>query len=505
MRYTSRRLLPTGPTGPQGPQGPAGPTGPQGPQGETGPQGATGATGPQGPQGLTGATGATGPKGDTGATGPAADTTALDAALAEARANRSTNAARRIIASAVKGLSPIKGTLSSAPTYAQTSAGSASPITGLTLSSSGSAGAGVSLETPYFAVNNALAMAPIGGPLQLITSTRFRPGTYSDVPANNRRFSGHGAGITFATYADKIGIVADFRGSPMIIYVTDAATGVRARTQANDYAPANGLTEHGLTFSSRGLRTIEVYATDVGAYYTGVNVPTTDSVWSVSPDLAQARIAVLWDSWGAGVGSGNTNATKLTVTDFFGERLGIANIFSCSVGGTGVISPNNTATNLNYIQRVQSTLGGMGDLDVARVGTFDAVIVGGSLNDFVLSGNTSAATQTALVTLLQAVRTAQPNAIIVVQGPQYTTSTGVPTQAWYDAHSAAVTAFNDPDCIYIDNSASGQKWMFGTTSAGINSVIFTGANNHVNDNGMIYVGRRMAESMLAAIKTKYAI
>ena len=60
----------TGATGPQGIQGPKGDTGATGATGAKGDTGATGPQGIQGPKGDTGATGATGAKGDTGATGP---------------------------------------------------------------------------------------------------------------------------------------------------------------------------------------------------------------------------------------------------------------------------------------------------------------------------------------------------------------------------------------------------------------------------------------------------
>lgn len=194
----------------------------------------------------------------------------------------------------------------------------------------------------------------------------------------------------------------------------------------------------------------------------------------------EPRIGMLWDSWGLGILTSGSNPTKLAVPDYFGAVLGVANVISLSAGGTGFIA-TASGTQLTYRGRVTA-----GDFDRSRIGDLDLLLVSGSLNDFNAAGNTAAATQAEIALVLPLLRAAQPNAIIALTGPEYTSAAAV-TQAWYAAHKSAFDAWADTDSVYLDNSPSGENWL----NANINSAAFTGSQNHPNDVGKAIYGQTM--------------
>jgi hypothetical protein len=101
-------------------------------------------------------------------------------------------------------------------------------------------------------------------------------------------------------------------------------------------------------------------------------------------------------------------------------------------------------------------------------------------------------------------RAAQPNAIIVSAGPQ-TSNTSTPTQARFDAYRAAFLSVADANMIWLDNSPSGENWMFGNASGGINQAIIGTDNTHLNKAGAAYLGERIGASIINALRGKYGL
>jgi hypothetical protein len=204
----------------------------------------------------------------------------------------------------------------------------------------------------------------------------------------------------------------------------------------------------------------------------------------------------LWDSWGDHVTNAvSANGTRLTVPDYCAARLGAANYFPASIGGTGFLA-TNVGTALKYRDRV-----GMGDIDAARIGVLDLVVMPTSTNDVATAaGFTSAQVRAEIPLAIAALRAAQPNAIIAVSGPQYTTAQAA-VQDWYDQTKGGVADSGDANAVYVDNSPSGGNWLNTT----INPLVFTGSNAHMNDVGQPYYGNLLAEGIISAVRAKYGL
>ena len=320
-----------------------------------------------------------------------------------------------------------------------------------------------------------------------------------------------GQGIRFGFNGQVFDISMNPGTSGFILYVPDMADGVRRRAQANDYTTGDSSYHYvKVDFGSFGNRIVELYFPNgttlrcLNIAATGVTLANaTCQIYKV-PAGDQPRIVAFGDSYEDGSGSGNTNPCKLTVTDFMGERLGVPNLLCLGRGNTGFLNPavSNFGT---YRQRITDAGGtGTGDLDYANVGELDFIFLPGSVNDN-LAGNpayTDAAIQAEIATLLPIVMARQPRAVIYCWGPQVTnTAAGAAVQSRYDAMKAAVLAVaggpDNPRLRWLDNSPSGENWMFGSASVGLNSRIIGPDNIHLNDAGMALIGHRRASSILA--------
>jgi lysophospholipase L1-like esterase len=323
----------------------------------------------------------------------------------------------------------------------------------------------------------------------------------------------HGQGIRFGFNGQVFDISLNTGSSSFIMYVTDMADGVRRRAQANDYTTADSSYHYAkFDFGSAGNRIIELYFSP-STLLRCLNIAPTgiapaDAACQVyrAPATDAPRILTMGDSYEDGTGSGNTNNCKLTVTDFMGERLGAPNLLSLGRGGTGFLNPNTASPAFGtYRQRITDAGGtGTGDLDLVHVGELDFVFLPGSVNDnlAINAAYTDAAVQAEIATLLPLVMAKQPRAVIYCWGPQVTnTAAGAAVQTRYDAMKAAVLAVaggpNNPRLRWLDNSPSGENWMYGSASVGVNSRIIGADNVHLNDAGMALIGHRRASSILA--------
>lgn len=400
---------------------------------------------------------------------------------------------KRILNSAQRGITPITQVMASPPTIAAGTINAASTVPPLNALGSES----------YRA--NAPQVKSLGGPLA-VQAAGFRVQSRTNSLTLGQRTGANGTGMATITPAPIVGIVFGVSSGSLgyIVYVTDLVTGVRARVQAADLTlPATGIYEVKFTFgdgtdSATNVRPrlIELYTTNGSAVLYGFNVDTSKYQCQY-PNATEAKWALDWDSWGEGTGNGATNQARLAQPAYLGEALGVTNLTSVSLGSTGYLATNGGAA-LNVLDRLNA-----GDLDYARIGTMDGVFIPTSTNDStVTNGFTPAQLQAQVPLVLQRTRQAQPYAIIVVAGPQYTTSNPT-SQAWYDATSAGVAAYiassGDQNVVYVDNSATGQNWL----NAAIDTIIFTGVNQHPNDLGMPYWGHIAGNGIIGAIKAKY--
>lgn len=400
----------------------------------------------------------------------------LDALLA----NRGLPSVQRLLRNAAKPFNPEVVT-ASPPTYTEGVVGAVSTVNGN------------GVTVPNYLSSTANGFTPVGGPwIAANGSNGVRPASYTSGPGT--RLMQGGGGFRFATFEQVIGLVFDARsGGRFMVYVTDPATGASARIAANDFAPANGLSEKKLDFGSRGLRVITLACSEGSAYFNGVNTASGGKIWPL-PEPDAPRIGILWDSYGQGQvsDSGTINNSRLTLPYYLAARLGSLNLFNGSVGGTGYVSANGSIG--TYRTRLTA-----GDFDISRIGKCDVIFVGGTLND---NASSDADVTTEMGLTLPLLRTTQPDALLVGFGPEITNNHATP-QGRFDVMKAAWTAAlgSDPNAIYLDNSPSGESWM-GT---GINSVIIGTDNTHLNKVGQAYLANRLADSTIAALRAKFGV
>jgi hypothetical protein len=399
--------------------------------------------------------------------------------------------AQKILRAAARGITPITQVLATPATYSQGAANAASTVN-------------AAATTPFITTGSVLVsdprITPIGGPWAVIATPQQRiQGPFT----STQRQHGHGAGMRFEFYGQVFDFSANFYGLGFTCYDTDPTTGVRARCAANDYLDTPGFTFHKIDLQVTRLHLVEVYGASASTTFGAINLPANGTALYAYRTPDQPLIAILGDSWTAGVLSGGTNSVKLAVTDYFAAGIGVASPLSFGIGGTDFIWDAGI-TNGTFRQRILQ-----GDINNTRIGDMDAVILPASVNAPIqfVGGNTAvspAALRAEIPLALGAARTAQPHAILVVTGQEYTTATPV-TQDFYDATKGGVAdyvaATGDKGVLYLDNSATGENWLFGTTTTGINSVAFTGSQNHVNDVGKVIYGERWAHSFISALRT----
>lgn len=312
------------------------------------------------------------------------------------------------------------------------------------------------------------------------------------------------------------------------IYVTDPATGVRQRATSNDFTSGTNVFVL-VDFGSAADRIIEIYAQ--GSQIWSGLVPENGLDFTLPPARPnKPKIALLWDSWGAGQitpPSGQTAAltnTKIGLGTLMGTALGDENIWCSCIGGTGHLfgspswPPTSSATGGGYIDRTNPTVAPSGtdaagnpmpfwgDFDIALMGDRDLLIQHCSINDVPGTNKPSDAQHQEAVRLeTVALMAKQPNAIIVGLGPQgtFNGTAGVsPTQSRYDACRAGFVAAagSDPRMIWVDISPTGAAVYSNTTRNAAN----VGSDNlHPNDAGARVYAALEAQAILAALNARF--
>ena len=431
----------------------------------------------------------------------------IDSRVAALKLSSAYLTARKILRAARRGLTPIQTVMASPPTRTEGAAGAASTINGNAIASPSYGPPGTTGARYY---------EPIG------IYTNNVDLTTSYIGAGIRRVA-HGSGIRFLTDASAFEIAIGggaAANQPYAMYVTDIATGIRARVAANDPLVTVASAHYDKwDFGSPALRLIEIYHgfnASGNVAINGINMAATAMICR-APNPDDPRVLWLGDSWGDTGGSQNANPTSLLAPDFFGESIGVSNVLSTSYAGTGFINRAGAGSSAKgtYLERINN-----GDIDVSRVRAADLIILAGSINDDASNGAgyEDASLTAAITNTVQAAAAKQPGAIIVGFGPQVTRAFAT-TQARFDACKAGwvaagasvvangvvTVAGTNPNLLYVDNSPNAENWLFGTSLTGWVSLYFNaGDTNHLNDVGQASWGRRVGRSVAAAVQAAYA-
>ncbi len=336
---------PTGPVGPVGPIGPAGPTGVAGPTGPIGPAGATGPAGPAGPTGATGATGATGPAGPTGPMGPAgtADNWGTQVVVTDATlaGNGVTGTPLKIAQQGAvsgqvlqwSGASWVPGTVTGTGTV--TSIATSAPLTGGTITSSGTIG----LSTVGIAGTYGSATT-----VPVITTDAWGRVTTVTTAA----ISGGGGGITSSgttNYVPKFTSSTNIGNSAMYQNGTKVGLGTTTPTATFDVATSDDMLGSFVS-SSTTLPSIAVLQ---GVYAgTDASLPNSIGVYgSSTPDITTtAGYGVEGDGGAIGVfGYAKSEDLANEVHGVEGDAYGDGN--AC-VGVLGAAFMNTSGVLFNY-------------------------------------------------------------------------------------------------------------------------------------------------------------
>lgn len=249
-----------------------------------------------------------------------------------------------------------------------------------------------------------------------------------------------------------------------------------------------------LDFSALAVknRKIRVYSIAPARF---INVTTLYRAWALSTDDV-VRCVITGDSYTAGTGA---SSNSLTWASIVGNLLGFRDTRACGIGGTGYLAP---ATGTAWKCRDHIS-------DVTTPNP-DVVIFAHGANDATYT--TAAITAEALL-CYQTVRASLPNAVIIVLGP-WALASG-PSFSITEVEGAilaAVTAFNDPLCKFVKQTTDpAGSWITGTGRTGAtngtgNADIYIGGvsgtdTSHPNDSGHLYLARRAANGVAAAIAT----
>lgn len=390
-------------------------------------------------------------------------------------------AATRLLASAARAISPIDGVMGTLPTISQGADFAASLVNPAMTISYGSGMYQANDLAVFESVSGKIVLGPSGNQYQGQGMT----GNRSTLAKRGQS----GQGLRFMTSAIDMDFCMNLSAANFVIYVTDVATGVRARASDGDITFGSSNWRYvRLTFATRASRIIEVYTTNLGAFR-GINCEAGYTI-TKAPASPEAKITILGDSWANGQLSGGTKSVKLNWATYFAERFGVVNPNQSANGGTGLLNPGGT--NGTYRERVLA-----GDIDVSFIGEQDLVAIQTSVNDTNFTA-VDADCQTEMQLLTAEVMARQPNAVIVAWGPQTTLGTTTP-QSRHDAIRAGflAAAGGNKRCIWLDSSPAGLGWFADATER----AAWIGSDNtHPNDPGKIGYGRRAGNASVAAVQ-----
>jgi lysophospholipase L1-like esterase len=246
-------------------------------------------------------------------------------------------------------------------------------------------------------------------------------------------------------------------------------------------------------FGVRGKHTIKVLFEAM--LFGGIYKANADTLQAptMGDSLTVLHIA---DSYGASGIDGSSDHTHRVNNNYvfrMARRLGIANIWNDSIGGTGVVN-SQSATVPVYLDRLSRW-----------PTTADLVVVQASKNDSALitaATLTGAALQAATVVLLQAIRARYPNAYVVVLGIVKPGTANADEVIANTKTGAAVTQMGDSRILFVDTLTAG--WFTGTgkvgstTNDGNADTCLASDGSHPSTEGHVVLGDFAAAAISAA-------
>lgn len=317
-----------------------------------------------------------------------------------------------------------------------------------------------------------------------------------------------GAVVDFMTDAPKIGLPQNNQinqGTPCAIEVNGR------RVQPGSCVPGSNIGGGGnviLDFTGSAARGRQQRRIKMRFFGTGLwggaNIDPASSIWQVK-NPNRYTLFIEGDSLTAGAAASGVNrgpiAAGISLADQVSSLIGCDSAIAGGVGGTGFNNNNSTLT--TYLQRLPFLVAAQPDV----------VWICGNYNDKDFA--TSAARQAAIIIYLQALRTALPNAIIVVWGPWPVNLSAVTATTWpappaananslvtSDADMQIATAAAGVGAIFyslLNDSAGSWCYGTGTTSAQTsngNADIYVGGSDgvHPPQQGTDYMARRYANA-----------
>lgn len=251
-----------------------------------------------------------------------------------------------------------------------------------------------------------------------------------------------------------------------------------------------------LTFATAGIHKVTIEREGSGAI-NAVYRQATSQVWKPG---SRQKFLFIGDSY---TGSTGTTFQHNTWERRAALRMGV-DFCANGVGGSGYVADGQG-----------KKFGDATRLAVAAAQTYDVIVIAGGINDATSTYYPSV--QANALALYQALRVAQPNALIVVLGA-WPGSTGPSTgansvTAVEQAVQAAFNAWADNFSLFIPVSqvtADNRPWIFGTgrvaaaNSTGNSDKYIGGTDGtdvtHPNDLGHDYLGDRSARNIAAAVE-----
>ncbi|HZF46894.1 MAG TPA: SGNH/GDSL hydrolase family protein [Sphingomonadaceae bacterium] len=301
--------------------------------------------------------------------------------------------------------------------------------------------------------------------------------------------------VRFATYADRFEVYAQnylgFRVKVNGKYCKTGAYGVSALNGDSASGRFFLFDFTGTEFAGTGLKLVELQAAFDEFRFGGVRVPVAYTVhpW---PQAFPLKAALHGDSMPGTVSDPGTEyRTSLHgfVPAIMQALTGISDIWMNSIGSTGYIA-DGSGTRSNWIEQAPVDFAGK---------DFDIVWGLGSRND---SWPGSSAYQAIVKNWIEIVLADNPDAIIFLSGPIFSTTTdnaNATVQLMQSAIREAAASYPQ-NCAFIEtcgNSVTADPWIFGsgkvdaTTGNGNADMVRGGDGVHLSVFGHQYLGTRI--------------
>ncbi len=283
-------------------------------------------------------------------------------------------------------------------------------------------------------------------------------------------------------YTDAQSIAINLMRSSQFTLQVDGVYHSKSTLTAPD--PGDNFSQQLLSFDGKKTRKITINFSSGASGFRGVSVLPTDSVWAMQSPL---KVVLDGDSFSTGT---NPNIGGLSYVPILFSRLNINNYMVSGEGGTGFVN-NQDDTKYNYVDRVS---------DVTSVNP-DIVFVSLTVND----NGYESDLPTAIDNWYTTVRTALPNAMIIVLGAQGRTDTS--TQTMEQAAITQFESYDDTNLIIVPIVTADDPIISGTGNDGSladdgNADIYIYSDGtHYNEDGHIFAGNQTYQRVIDALES----